>query len=60
MIKSLADADSLVFTFIMPIGLANIGWKMYMANASWDILTLVLIVSIPHYQHHQLRSLRRS
>lgn len=31
--------------FIMPIGLANIGWKMYMANASWDIVTFILIVS---------------
>jgi hypothetical protein len=30
----------------MPIGLANIGWKMYMVNASWDIVIVVLIVSL--------------
>lgn len=35
----------LVFVFIMPIGLGNIGWKMYMVNASWDIVIVVLIVS---------------
>ena len=29
----------------MPIGLANIGWKMYMVNASWDIIIIGLIVS---------------
>lgn len=29
----------------MPIGLDNIGWKMYMINGSWDIITLILIVS---------------
>ncbi|KAK4550155.1 hypothetical protein LTR36_003122 [Oleoguttula mirabilis] len=27
----------------MPIGLANIGWKMYMVNASWDIVIVVTI-----------------
>ncbi|KAK3671340.1 hypothetical protein LTR78_008800 [Recurvomyces mirabilis] len=27
----------------MPIGLANIGWKMYMVNASWDIVIVFLI-----------------
>ena len=32
--------------FIMPIGLNNIGWKMYMVNASWDIVILGLIVSL--------------
>jgi hypothetical protein len=31
----------------MPIGLANIGWKMYMVNASWDIVIFGLIVSRP-------------
>lgn len=36
---------SLVFIFIMPIALQNIGWKMYMVNASWDIVILWLIVS---------------
>lgn len=29
----------------MPIGLNNIGWKMYMVNGSWDIVILGLIVS---------------
>ncbi|ROW07204.1 hypothetical protein VMCG_03945 [Cytospora schulzeri] len=38
------NALALVFVFIMPIGLANIGWKMYMVNASWDIVILALIV----------------
>ena len=28
----------------MPIGLTNIGWKMYMINGSWDIIILGLIV----------------
>lgn len=36
----------LIFVFIMPIGLANIGWKMYMVNASWDIVIVILIVSL--------------
>lgn len=42
---SLTEDNRLVFVFIMPIGLENIGWKMYMVNGSWDIITLVLIVS---------------
>ncbi|TVY49341.1 Lactose permease [Lachnellula occidentalis] len=37
------NALALVFVFIMPIGLANIGWKMYMVNASWDIVIVGLI-----------------
>ncbi|KAJ5371528.1 Lactose permease [Penicillium cataractarum] len=37
------NAFALVFTFIMPIGLGNIGWKMYMINASWDVVILGLI-----------------
>ena len=37
--------SSVLFVFIMPIGLANIGWKMYMVNASWDIVIVALIVS---------------
>jgi hypothetical protein len=41
---------SLVFTFIMPIGLGDIGWKMYMINASWDIVVLVLIVCSLFYR----------
>lgn len=40
--------------FIMPIGLTNIGWKMYMVNASWDIVIVGLIVSspipLPHFR----------
>ena len=31
----------------MPIGLTNIGWKMYMVNASWDIVIVGLIVGYP-------------
>jgi len=27
----------------MPIALANIGWKMYFINGSWDLLILVAI-----------------
>ncbi|KAG4223444.1 hypothetical protein PC116_g28089 [Phytophthora cactorum] len=27
----------------MPIGLNNIGWKMYMVNGSWDIVIAILI-----------------
>jgi hypothetical protein len=37
--------DSVLLVFVMPIGLDNIGWKMYMVNGSWDIVVLVLIVS---------------
>ncbi|KAK5116459.1 hypothetical protein LTR62_008008 [Meristemomyces frigidus] len=37
------NAFALVFVFIMPIGLANIGWKMYFVNASWDIVIIFLI-----------------
>jgi hypothetical protein len=29
----------------MPIGLNNIGWKMYLVNGSWDVVIAVLIVS---------------
>ncbi|EED17854.1 hexose carrier protein, putative [Talaromyces stipitatus ATCC 10500] len=38
------NAFALVFVYIMPIGLANIGWKMYMINGSWDIVILILII----------------
>jgi hypothetical protein len=31
----------------MPIALTNIGWKTYIINGSWDIVTLVLIVRYP-------------
>lgn len=40
---------ALLLTFVEGIGLTNIGWKMYMINASWDIVVLVLIVS--HSDH---------
>jgi hypothetical protein len=33
----------------MPIGLNNIGWKMYMVNASWDIVIIGLIVSVSSF-----------
>jgi hypothetical protein len=35
----------------MPIGLANIGWKMYYVNSSWDIVIFGLIVSLPSTRH---------
>lgn len=41
-----ATTDSLprlLLVFVMPIGIENIGWKMYMINGGWDIITLVLI-----------------
>lgn len=40
---------ALLLTFVQGIGLTNIGWKMYMINASWDVITLVIIVSILLY-----------
>lgn len=43
----IADNYRCVFVFIMPIGLNNIGWKMYIANGSWDVAIAVLIVSCP-------------
>lgn len=42
----LADLQRCVLVFVMPIGLSNIGWKMYMVNASWDVVIAVLIVSL--------------
>lgn len=30
---------------IMPIAFENIGWKVYIINALWDVLVVVLIVS---------------
>ncbi|KAI2469087.1 putative hexose carrier protein [Annulohypoxylon bovei var. microspora] len=33
-----------VLVNVMPIGLANIGWKMYIINGSWDVIVLILIV----------------
>ncbi|KAH9905811.1 putative hexose carrier protein [Xylariomycetidae sp. FL2044] len=37
------NALACIFVFIMPIGLGNIGWKMYMVNGSWDIVIAILI-----------------
>ncbi|KAM0818437.1 putative Major facilitator superfamily (MFS) profile domain-containing protein [Seiridium cardinale] len=37
------NALAMVLVFVMPIGLDNIGWKMYMINGSWDIIVIVLI-----------------
>ncbi|KAI0148544.1 putative hexose carrier protein [Xylariaceae sp. FL1272] len=34
---------ALVFVYIMPIGLNNIGWKLYIINGSWDVIILILI-----------------
>ncbi|TPX14581.1 uncharacterized protein E0L32_005273 [Thyridium curvatum] len=34
---------AVVLVFVMPIGLANLGYKMYFINGSWDIIILVLI-----------------
>lgn len=41
-----AHCLSVLLVFVMPIGLENIGWKMYMINGSWDIIIVVLIVGI--------------
>lgn len=41
----------MVLVFVMPIGLENIGWKMYMINGSWDIITFILIVSYTFTPH---------
>lgn len=38
---------SLVLVYVMPIGLANLGWKMYIINGSWNVVTFVLIVRGP-------------
>ncbi|KAF2765509.1 putative hexose carrier protein [Teratosphaeria nubilosa] len=37
------NALALVLVFVMPIGLDNIGWKMYIVNGSWDIIIVFLI-----------------
>lgn len=34
---------AVVLVFVMPIGITNIGWKMYIINASWDWLFLAFI-----------------
>ncbi|KAK8116602.1 uncharacterized protein PG998_004883 [Apiospora kogelbergensis] len=37
------SALALLLVFVMPIGIANIGWRMYMINGAWDIAVLILI-----------------
>ena len=37
---------SALLVFVMPIGITNIGYWMYLTNAIWDVGSLVLIVSI--------------
>lgn len=44
--ESIIDSYRLILVFVMPIGLNNIGWKMYMINGGWDVIVVVLIVSI--------------
>ena len=41
------NAFACVLVYVMPIGLHNIGWRMYMVNGSWDIVILGLIVRFP-------------
>lgn len=41
---ALTTSRSVVFVFIVPIDLRSIGWKMYMINASWDVVILGLVV----------------
>ena len=38
------NAFAVLLVYVMPIGINNIGWKMYMINGSWDIIIIVLIV----------------
>ncbi|KAI0475324.1 putative hexose carrier protein [Xylariaceae sp. FL0804] len=37
------NALACVLVFVEPIGITNIGWKMYMINAGWDVVVLILI-----------------
>ncbi|KAK5989368.1 Lactose permease-like protein [Cladobotryum mycophilum] len=37
------NALALLLTFVMPIALKNIGWKTYIINGAWDVITLGLI-----------------
>lgn len=44
-VKQYANAiPALVLVYVMPIGLARIGWKMYVINASWNIVTFGLVL----------------
>jgi len=40
----LLNCCALVLVYVLPIGITNIGWKMYIVNASWDWLFLAFIV----------------
>ena len=39
------SAVTTLFVFVEPIGIANVGYWMYFANAIWDAGIIVLIVS---------------
>jgi hypothetical protein len=39
---------STIFVIIMPIAFKNIGWKVYIINASWDVVIVALIVGLAH------------
>lgn len=39
---------STIFVIIMPIAFKNIGWKVYIINASWDVVIVALIVGLVH------------
>jgi hypothetical protein len=41
---------STVFVIVMPIALKNIGWKIYIINASWNLVTVALIVGLVHVE----------
>ena len=35
--------NSCLLSEVLPIGIANIGWKIYIVNAAWDVTTFILI-----------------
>lgn len=37
------NGAALLFVFVMPIALANIGWKFYMINGAWDVLMVLAV-----------------
>jgi hypothetical protein len=39
---------STIFVIIMPVAFKNIGWKVYIINASWDVVIVALIVGLVH------------
>jgi len=40
----LNNAFATLFVYVMPIGLVNIGWKVYFINAAWDVLILLVMM----------------